>query len=735
MAALSLPPVRLAGIALCALLDEARLAHAGGPTETYVWSGASGPPFLWSTASNWAGLVAPPPVGNSILSFGTTAGSTAPTASIAHTIERIEFHDALPYTISGAMLTILGFSGINASCSADCAVSNATTILTNQNWTNTGLGRLTMGAVNLNGHSLAIHAGGSSPIDITGAITGTGSLFKHSLGVLTLSGANTYVGSTTVLAGTLRAGASNVIPSGKVTVRRGTLDLNGFSEVIGPGSVADTGLVMGTYPTDGSAAGATSTVHSPDQPLAISTLGTFIALDPAGSPGTAEITGVLNLGTTSGTRTIDVGDSPVTDVDLKISADIVNLAGISGSASIIDKIGAGRLELSGAGSFPRGVTVSEGVLRVSNALALGATGDFNFTGTVSGAGIELSPGVVIAGERLILNGSGAGDSETLRALAGGTSEWTGPISLGPFEVTFGADIGAILICDQVVTSSSSTLTVRGGGTLVLPNNNSGYVGKTSIESGTTLRVMNASGLATGIEPVLVRSAARLEGTGQIGAVECLSGGIVEPGVSVPGMLRILGRAILRSGSKLRIKATSTLPAGCAGLAVTGNANLAGTLELSATFTPAVGDSFVVLTCGSRTGTFKSFSLPALPNDRTWVLEHKSTSVVLRVVATIDVTPPASMLTALEQVAPNPFMDRATIGYALAKPGRVDVDVFDAGGRRVTTLVGGVETPAGRHQVSWSGRDAAGRACRPALYWIRMSVDGVALAPKRVSLSR
>jgi fibronectin-binding autotransporter adhesin len=73
--------------------------------------------------------------------------------------------------------------------------------------------------------------------------TGTNALTKTGVGTLTLSGANTYAGLTTVSAGTLQVGVNNAIPSGSpVLVSSGaTLDMNGRNDTIdalsGPGGV------------------------------------------------------------------------------------------------------------------------------------------------------------------------------------------------------------------------------------------------------------------------------------------------------------------------------------------------------------------------------------------------------------------------------------------------------------------------------------------------------------------
>ena len=81
--------------------------------------------------------------------------------------------------------------------------------------------------LNLNGGSgQKFTVDASRNIFANAAITGTGGFTKDGAGTLTLSGANTYSGGTSVSAGTLALGASNVLlSSGAVTVGGGTLSL------------------------------------------------------------------------------------------------------------------------------------------------------------------------------------------------------------------------------------------------------------------------------------------------------------------------------------------------------------------------------------------------------------------------------------------------------------------------------------------------------------------------------
>ena len=58
--------------------------------------------------------------------------------------------------------------------------------------------------------------------------------------------------------------------------------------------------------------------------------------------------------------------------------------------------------------------------------------------------------------------------------------------------------------------------------------------------------------------------------------------------------------------------------------------------------------------------------------------------------------------------PNPFNPRTVISFSLPREQHVNLDVFTADGRRVTTLVAETRA-AGTHEVTWDGNDHAGRA--------------------------
>lgn len=83
---------------------------------------------------------------------------------------------------------------------------------------------------------------------ISAALAGSTGFTKTGSGNLVLSGANTYTGTTTINAGTLSLGASNVLPSsGDIVLGGGSLNLGDFTHTLGSLTVtADSILDFGS---------------------------------------------------------------------------------------------------------------------------------------------------------------------------------------------------------------------------------------------------------------------------------------------------------------------------------------------------------------------------------------------------------------------------------------------------------------------------------------------------------
>jgi flagellar hook assembly protein FlgD len=72
--------------------------------------------------------------------------------------------------------------------------------------------------------------------------------------------------------------------------------------------------------------------------------------------------------------------------------------------------------------------------------------------------------------------------------------------------------------------------------------------------------------------------------------------------------------------------------------------------------------------------------------------------------------------------PNPFSRSTRVSYAVPQPGNVSLDIFDAAGRNVRTLVSGRSEP-GRFSVSWDGRSQSGALVSEGVYLFKYSLNG------------
>jgi hypothetical protein len=73
---------------------------------------------------------------------------------------------------------------------------------------------------------------------------------------------------------------------------------------------------------------------------------------------------------------------------------------------------------------------------------------------------------------------------------------------------------------------------------------------------------------------------------------------------------------------------------------------------------------------------------------------------------------------LDDAAPNPFNPRTTLRFTLDHADVVRLDVFDAAGHRVRTVVDGAFA-AGAHEAEWDGRDDAGRSVASGVYLMQL----------------
>lgn len=86
------------------------------------------------------------------------------------------------------------------------------------------------------------------------------------------------------------------------------------------------------------------------------------------------------------------------------------------------------------------------------------------------------------------------------------------------------------------------------------------------------------------------------------------------------------------------------------------------------------------------------------------------------------------LSALREVAPNPFNPTTRVAFDLADRGSAILEVYDVRGRLVRRLLDAV-LPAGRHEAMWDGRDEHGAAVPSGTYVARLRAPGTTSALK------
>ena len=88
---------------------------------------------------------------------------------------------------------------------------------------------------------------------------------------------------------------------------------------------------------------------------------------------------------------------------------------------------------------------------------------------------------------------------------------------------------------------------------------------------------------------------------------------------------------------------------------------------------------------------------------------------------------------LAQNSPNPFNPATEIGFALGEPSVVTLEILDAQGRRVATLLDHESRGAGSHAVAWRGRDESGTPVSSGVYFYRLDAGGGETATRKMLL--
>ncbi|MCE9630045.1 MAG: autotransporter-associated beta strand repeat-containing protein [Planctomycetia bacterium] len=322
-------------------------------------------------------------------------------------------------------------------------------------------------------------AGRTIAVGSSAVISGSGQLQKKGDGSLILNGSNSFVGSLTVTAGTLKAGNVNAFSSGAVSLASGaTLDLNslGVTNAVtnNGGTVSNAASYAGTQTLNGASTFATlgGTLN--------------VASGGAATLGGA-LSGVMTIAS-GGTATLTDGGSLAQALLTNNGLFVINRSGtssvstpISGSGGV-QKLGTGRVTLAGTSDYAGATAIDDGTLIVTGLLSGSGAVTVGAGATLGGSGTLSGPVSVLAGA-VIAPGTSPG---TLTA----TSDFTlVSASILNFELS-GTDA-------TVGNGINDLITVGGGLTLAGTLNVAELSTFSAVANGTQWRLFDYAGTLTG----------------------------------------------------------------------------------------------------------------------------------------------------------------------------------------------------------------------------------------------
>ncbi|RAI43714.1 hypothetical protein CH341_12825 [Rhodoplanes roseus] len=293
---------------------------------------------------------------------------------------------------SDAALTTLGFDQYvnfnGGTLKLDASFSTAKTISL------LALG----GVVDTNGFDLTL----------SGTIINNGMLTKAGLGILTLTGANTYTGGTLVLGGLINFSAANNFGTGAITLDGGGLqwatgtstDISSRLGAIGPnGGTFDTNGNAVTFASDLSGTGSVTKTGAGT--LSLAGVNTYTGATIV-SGGTLALSGAGSIAASSG---VGIAAGAAFDISATTAgATVTTLSGVAGST--VD-LGGKTLTLSNASSTFAGDLTGSGGLTLAAGFEM-LTGASTYTGatTIDGGLLYLGNGGAITGSATTVNAGG-----------------------------------------------------------------------------------------------------------------------------------------------------------------------------------------------------------------------------------------------------------------------------------------------------------------------------------------
>ncbi|MDX8455575.1 autotransporter domain-containing protein [Mesorhizobium sp. VK9D] len=448
-------------------------------------------------------------------------------------------HRASSIAIDGGTLRLGRYGSDYTQAAAGTSIASGATLDINGNASVnhlSGAGTVT----NDSGAAATLTANYASASTFSGVIRdGTGSiaLTKTGSGALTLSGANTYTGGTTINAGTLNIGDMGALGTGEVTLTGGgalnstvsgvltnavtfatgssatvsastgrTLTLDGLVQMGGLGggatvhfgSATNTGTVV-LDPSAGVISGASS-IAIDGGTLRFAEIGSFFTRNAAGtsiaSGATLDINGdaAVNRLSGAGTVTNDSGAAATLTANYNSASTFSGVIRDGTGSIALTKTGSGALTLSGANTYTGATTIGfGGTLQIGDGGTSGSISGSSRVGISGGATLSLNRRDDVTFANVVVTGAAGGQ---FNLDGSGMTSLTGSNSVGnQFLGTANVNAGTLRVDGRFgdTVGNAATVIVNSGGTL---SGTGTIAGTVTVNSGGTLAAGHSPGTLT-----------------------------------------------------------------------------------------------------------------------------------------------------------------------------------------------------------------------------------------------